>query len=178
MYFTRLTCYFEGFNKKWSKLHITVLPAGDSLVDATYATVKWRLASPDKRSTMGGGWTVHCSVECNLAGRAIEVCVACCKAQVVAEKSPSYGSRQFVTAIKRERCWILSSASNTLIYSIRAVAISVRAMSHHTPIYICVTEMISPLQVFYIKYSINICKIWGFHGGDYEECRLLGCGPV
>jgi hypothetical protein len=18
------------------------------------------------------------------------------------------------------------------------------------------------------------CKIWGFHGGDYEECRLLG----
>jgi hypothetical protein len=22
------------------------------------------------------------------------------------------------------------------------------------------------------------CKIWGFHGGDYEECRLLGCGSV
>jgi hypothetical protein len=22
------------------------------------------------------------------------------------------------------------------------------------------------------------CKIWGFHGGDYEECRLLGCGAV
>jgi hypothetical protein len=20
------------------------------------------------------------------------------------------------------------------------------------------------------------CKIWGFHGGDYEECCLLGCG--
>jgi hypothetical protein len=20
-----------------------------------------------------------------------------------------------------------------------------------------------------------LCKIWGFHGGDYEECRLLGC---
>jgi hypothetical protein len=19
-----------------------------------------------------------------------------------------------------------------------------------------------------------LCKIWGFHGGDYEECRLLG----
>jgi hypothetical protein len=21
-------------------------------------------------------------------------------------------------------------------------------------------------------------KIWGFHGGDYDECRLLGCGAV
>jgi hypothetical protein len=22
------------------------------------------------------------------------------------------------------------------------------------------------------------CKIWGFRAGDYEECRLLGCGAV
>jgi hypothetical protein len=22
------------------------------------------------------------------------------------------------------------------------------------------------------------CKIWGFHGGDYEECRLLGYKPL
>jgi hypothetical protein len=22
------------------------------------------------------------------------------------------------------------------------------------------------------------CKIWGFHGGDYEESSLLGCGTV
>jgi hypothetical protein len=22
---------------------------------------------------------------------------------------------------------------------------------------------------------IIVCKIWGFHGGDYEECCLLGC---
>jgi hypothetical protein len=22
------------------------------------------------------------------------------------------------------------------------------------------------------------CKIWGFHVGDYDECRLLGCGAV
>jgi hypothetical protein len=21
---------------------------------------------------------------------------------------------------------------------------------------------------------LMVCKIWGFHGGDYEECRLLG----
>jgi hypothetical protein len=24
----------------------------------------------------------------------------------------------------------------------------------------------------------NVCKIWGFHGGDYEEYRLMGCGAV
>jgi hypothetical protein len=25
------------------------------------------------------------------------------------------------------------------------------------------------------EYSLlMLCKIWGFHGGDYEECRLLG----
>jgi hypothetical protein len=29
------------------------------------------------------------------------------------------------------------------------------------------------------KAKLNcICKIWGFHGGDYEECRLLGCYVV
>jgi hypothetical protein len=32
-----------------------------------------------------------------------------------------------------------------------------------------------------IKSSVWVEKqwnIWGFHGGDYEECRLLGCGAV
>jgi hypothetical protein len=24
------------------------------------------------------------------------------------------------------------------------------------------------------KANETNCKIWGFHGGDYEECRLLG----
>jgi hypothetical protein len=24
----------------------------------------------------------------------------------------------------------------------------------------------------------DICKIWGFHGGDYEEWCLLGCYAV
>jgi hypothetical protein len=23
-----------------------------------------------------------------------------------------------------------------------------------------------------------MCKIWGFHGGDYEESRLLGCDAM
>jgi hypothetical protein len=23
-----------------------------------------------------------------------------------------------------------------------------------------------------------LCKIWGFHSGDYEGCRLLGYGAV
>jgi hypothetical protein len=27
-------------------------------------------------------------------------------------------------------------------------------------------------------WSSNLCKIWGFHGGDYEECHLLGCGTM
>jgi hypothetical protein len=22
--------------------------------------------------------------------------------------------------------------------------------------------------------TLLICKIWGFHGGDYEQCRFLG----
>jgi hypothetical protein len=26
--------------------------------------------------------------------------------------------------------------------------------------------------------QLMLCKIWGFHGGDYEECRLLGCDAV
>jgi hypothetical protein len=28
------------------------------------------------------------------------------------------------------------------------------------------------------KLIFQLCKIWGFHGGDYEESRLLGCGTV
>jgi hypothetical protein len=26
--------------------------------------------------------------------------------------------------------------------------------------------------------QLMLCKSWGFHGGDYEECRLLGCYTV
>jgi hypothetical protein len=26
--------------------------------------------------------------------------------------------------------------------------------------------------------QITLCKIWGFHVGDYKECRLLGYGAV
>jgi hypothetical protein len=25
---------------------------------------------------------------------------------------------------------------------------------------------------------LMLCKIWGYHGGDYVECRLLGCNAV
>jgi hypothetical protein len=29
------------------------------------------------------------------------------------------------------------------------------------------------------KYGeVEAYKIWGFNGGDYEKCRLLGCGAV
>jgi hypothetical protein len=32
--------------------------------------------------------------------------------------------------------------------------------------------------VMYIFLLITLCKIWGSRGGDYEECRLLGCDTV
>jgi hypothetical protein len=28
-----------------------------------------------------------------------------------------------------------------------------------------------------VKVS-SVCEIWGFHGDDYEECRLLECGTM
>jgi hypothetical protein len=27
-------------------------------------------------------------------------------------------------------------------------------------------------------YYFTVSRILGFHGGDYKECRLLGCGAV
>jgi hypothetical protein len=33
----------------------------------------------------------------------------------------------------------------------------------YSNLYLCVMSIQTP------------CKILGFHGGDYEECRLLGC---
>jgi hypothetical protein len=42
-------------------------------------------------------------------------------------------------------------------------------------------EMLSVCMYIYVDVCLTsawrveqICKIWGFHGGDYEECRLLG----
>jgi hypothetical protein len=29
-----------------------------------------------------------------------------------------------------------------------------------------------------VKSNYELCRIWGFHSGDYEEYRLLGCGAV
>jgi hypothetical protein len=29
------------------------------------------------------------------------------------------------------------------------------------------------LRLRYRSQPIMLCKIWGFHGGDYEECRVL-----
>jgi hypothetical protein len=26
--------------------------------------------------------------------------------------------------------------------------------------------------------QLMLCNIWGFHGGDYEECHILGCSAV
>jgi hypothetical protein len=30
------------------------------------------------------------------------------------------------------------------------------------------------MDIFIIR-KCNLCKILGFLGGDYEECRLMGC---
>jgi hypothetical protein len=46
---------------------------------------------------------------------------------------------------------------------------------------------IATVSLLYELYSLrgcfthterNLSKILGFHGGDYEECRLLGCGAA
>jgi hypothetical protein len=38
------------------------------------------------------------------------------------------------------------------------------------------------LQIVTVKIQIHdprvTCKFWGFHGGNYEECRLLRCDAV
>jgi hypothetical protein len=38
----------------------------------------------------------------------------------------------------------------------------------------CTTLEIHSLKMFLYMTSNKRCKIWGFHVGDYEECRLLG----
>jgi hypothetical protein len=37
---------------------------------------------------------------------------------------------------------------------------------------------ICPVHLIPDLIILIVCKIWGFHGGDYEECRLLGCGAA
>jgi hypothetical protein len=34
------------------------------------------------------------------------------------------------------------------------------------------------VHVLLRSYWTDCVKIWGFHSGDYEECRVLGCGAV
>jgi hypothetical protein len=34
------------------------------------------------------------------------------------------------------------------------------------------------LSEFQMEYCYSFCKILGFHGGDCEECRFLGCYVV
>jgi hypothetical protein len=47
--------------------------------------------------------------------------------------------------------------------------------AYHTPR--CLSNEAKPINSVWWN-NRNLCKIWGFHGGDYEECRLLGCGAV
>jgi hypothetical protein len=34
------------------------------------------------------------------------------------------------------------------------------------------------IMIVNVKKLLILFEIWGFHGEDYEECRLLGCGAV
>jgi hypothetical protein len=38
--------------------------------------------------------------------------------------------------------------------------------------------MVGSFAIMMVLKEPTVCKIWGFHSGDYEECRLLGCGTV
>jgi hypothetical protein len=44
------------------------------------------------------------------------------------------------------------------------------------------TVSVRSIRQIWLRYSlwicIRVCKIWGFHGGDYDEWRLLGCYTV
>jgi hypothetical protein len=41
---------------------------------------------------------------------------------------------------------------------------------------ICALRVSNWLKTCFLLVNHSIaCKIWGFHGGDYEECCLLGC---
>jgi hypothetical protein len=42
----------------------------------------------------------------------------------------------------------------------------------------CCTLKGQPLLLYIVSNQMQFCKISGFHGGDYEECRLLGCYAV
>jgi hypothetical protein len=46
-----------------------------------------------------------------------------------------------------------------------------RYMFQQLPLHDVLTEWYNSLNK-----KGTLCKIWGFHGGDYEECCLLGCG--
>jgi hypothetical protein len=41
-----------------------------------------------------------------------------------------------------------------------------------------VRQLSSEMQNEYCRKNRHLCKVGGYHGGDYEECRLLGCYAV
>jgi hypothetical protein len=69
----------------------------------------------------------------------------------------------YLIGILRQRIWNVQFNGKLRI---RPVSASNRAMSE-------VMDWVNELQVATSLGYAEICKIWGFHGGDYEECRLL-----
>jgi hypothetical protein len=47
-----------------------------------------------------------------------------------------------------------------------------RLLGHKNPVHTSqITHYVSATE----SSRLMRCKIWGVHGRDYEECRLLGC---
>jgi hypothetical protein len=59
---------------------------------------------------------------------------------------------------------------------------------HHVPLSKSFQAYLQPLSNTDIYKTLTacnmnilyhpLCRIWGFHSGDYEECHLLGCGTM
>jgi hypothetical protein len=39
-------------------------------------------------------------------------------------------------------------------------------------------NIIYELALEHVEKQYSVCRIWGFHSGDYEECRFLECDAV
>jgi hypothetical protein len=62
----------------------------------------------------------------------------------------------------------------------RLTAVGTRCVDHRHPFYpqklapVGPTDGGSSVDIFHLRAKSHRYKIWDFHGGDYEECRLLG----
>jgi hypothetical protein len=56
-------------------------------------------------------------------------------------------------------------------------SLGIRLMHNHNFLSCITTDW--PQNCYFLNTAqLLVCKTGGFHGGDYEECRLLGCGAM